>query len=434
MVVPMCWHTDGMEVFSNTEYYMWSYRSCLTTGDVWDVKMLMCAYPHWQVTQRHVREAVEEQILKFAAWSVGWCEKGLFPDFDFEKNAFPRLSQRSQRKLSKLAGGYRMVYAGNCMDGKARKDTNRFKHHASSECICEFCFAMYPNKTKYTPACLTFHDFSAEAPHRSTRITHDMYMAWVNDNLVPRTPWAQFTGWHLETTLLDWMHVLNLGTARDVCASALCTMIDDGVFGRGSSGAALQMFAIDFRAWMRRRGLRRPRCLFTMKSLRASRQVCPEIPARIKAQTMKYMIRFLAEKSRLASCALRTGMLAQLDRCQEIMGACNDTHFTPHEAHEFVTSLRLHLRAYQRLHDMAAARSECEWHLRPKGHMLDEIATFVKKTHRNPMCFSCFLCEDFIGKHKKPGQKCNGRSMGLRVLEKYLVGLAMRWSARINSP
>jgi hypothetical protein len=430
MVVPTCWHMDGMEVFNSTEYYMWTYRSCLTSGDVWDVKMFMCAYPHWQVTQRHVREAVEEQILKFAAWSMGWCEKGQFPDIDFGGGGFPRLSQRQQRALLPLAGGYRMVYAGNCMDGKARKETNRFRHHASAECICEFCFAMYPGKTKLTPACLSFHDFGADAPHRSTRITHDMYVSWMDDNLVRRTPWAQFTGWHLETTLLDWMHVLHLGTARDVCGSALCTMIDDGVFGRGSSDAALGMFAIEFRAWMHRQGKRRPRCLFTMKSLRKSRQAFPEIPARIKAMTIKYMIRFLAEKSVLGSCRLRTGMLAHLDRCHVMMGACNDTHFLPHEAHEFVTSLRLHLRLYQRLNEKAVAKGICEWHFRPKGHMLDEIATFVEKTHRNPLFFSCFLCEDFIGKHKKPGQKCNGRSVGLRVVEKYLVGVVMRWAKK----
>ena len=117
--------------------------------------------------------------MKFAAWSVGWCEKGLFPDFGFGGEAFPRRSLRSKRALSSLAGGYRMVYAGNCMDGKARKETNRFKHHAQGECICEFCFAMYPGKTKHTPACLTFHDFSPDAPHRSTEsLTTCLWLGW----------------------------------------------------------------------------------------------------------------------------------------------------------------------------------------------------------------------------------------------------------------
>ena len=147
---------------------------------------------------------------------------------------------------------------------------------------------------------------------------------------------------------------------------------------------------------------------------------------------MKYMIRFLAEKSRLGSCPLRTGMLAHLDRCHVIMGACNDTHFTPHEANEFVTSLRSRLRLYQRLNERAVAKGICEWHFKPKGHMLDEIATFAKKTNRNPLFFSCFMCEDLIGMQKKPGQKCNGRSLGLRVLEKYLVGIVMRWARTID--
>ena len=324
---------------------------------------------------------------------------------------------------------------------------------------------MAPGKTKQTPACLSYHDFSPEATHRSTRITHDMYMAWMADSLVRRTPWAQFTGWHLDTTLLDWMHVVHLGTARDVCGSGLCTMVDDGLFGRGDSGTALRVFSIEFRAWMHRRGLRMPRCILTMLSLRKSRQQPPTIPSRIKALTIKYMLRLLAEKSRLGSCPHRTAILAHLDRCHDIMGACNDTYSTAHEAHEFVTSLRVHLRLLERLHNRASAAGIHEWHLRPKTHSLDELASFVEKTQRNPISVSCFACEDFIGKINKPGQKCNGRtlglsvmernpvsfscfacedligkmkkpgqkcnglSLGLRVMEKYMVGLAMRWSA-----
>ena len=291
-------------------------------------------------------------------------------------------------------------------------------------------FCHESRQTNHTPPCLSYHDFSPGAAHRNTRITHDMYMAWMADGLVRRTPWAQFTGRHLDTTLLDWMHLVNLGTARDVCGSGLCTMIADGLFGRFDANKALKMFSIEFRAWIHRRGLRRPRCTFTMKSLRESQRRPPAIPSRIKAVTMKYLLRFLAEKSREGSCSHRTAMMSHLDRCHELMGTCNDTHFTAHEAHEVVTSLRLHLRLYQRLHSKATALDACEWHFKPKGHMLDELALLVEKTGRNPLSFACFLCENFIGKMKKPWQKCNGRSLGLKVTEKYMVGLAMRWSAR----
>ena len=33
-LIPTLWHYDGLEIFSNTEYYVWSWRSAVTESKV----------------------------------------------------------------------------------------------------------------------------------------------------------------------------------------------------------------------------------------------------------------------------------------------------------------------------------------------------------------------------------------------------------------
>ena len=243
--------------------------------------------------------------------------------------------------------------------------------------------------------------------------------------------WSLFNGWRHDYTLVDWMHAVNLGCARDLCGSSLCTILQEDLFaspgGERSDDVQLTYFTREFRAWMHVRGMRRPRCSLTMKSLRSSNLVPPELPTRFKAITVKHVVAFLAMKSAQGPCRLRTAALVTLARCHRCMDICKDTHFTEDECKHFLTSLRSHFKALQRLNERASAEGVREWHIRPKVNMLLHLADVVERTRLNPLRFSCFDCEDFIGKLKRPGQKCSGRAVSIRLLEKYCVGLSPRW-------
>ena len=157
-LIPTCWHCDGMQIFAQTEYYMFTYRSLLSSGDLWDMKLFLGAFPHWMATKKETRSRIEAAVLKFAAWSMQWCERGIHPDVGYDGKRFPPKYVRGSRANTPLAGGYRMCYVANCMDGKAFRETNSFLHHAKAECVCHFCFAMMPDKCRTTPAEMTFNN------------------------------------------------------------------------------------------------------------------------------------------------------------------------------------------------------------------------------------------------------------------------------------
>ena len=154
-------------------------------------------------------------------------------------------------------------------------------------------------------------------------IKHDDYVSMVADGLALPSTWSLFNGWRLDMTLVDWMHAVPLGCARDLCGSVLCTMLEDNIFaspGRERRiDVQLQHFTRVFRAWMHGRGMRRPRCLLTMKSLRSSKVMQTELPSKFKAITVKHVVAFLAMKSARGPCRLRTAALVTLARCQRCM-------------------------------------------------------------------------------------------------------------------
>lgn len=45
------------------------------------------------------------------------------------------------------------------------------------------------------------------------------------------SPWHQVPGWRLDTCLHDLMHVVFLGTARDLISSLLADFLEHGVLG-----------------------------------------------------------------------------------------------------------------------------------------------------------------------------------------------------------
>ena len=66
-LIPTCWHCDEMQIFAETEYYMFTYRSLLSSGDLLDMKFFLGAFPHRVATKKETRLRIETAVLKFAA-------------------------------------------------------------------------------------------------------------------------------------------------------------------------------------------------------------------------------------------------------------------------------------------------------------------------------------------------------------------------------
>ena len=163
--VPIAYHVDGAEVYSNSEYYFYSWRSLTSTSkDTTAVVFPICAIPHFAVKKAEVREKAMDEIARVVAWSQKALDAGVWPTHGFDGEAFAVGSKRARRAGCQLAGGYRGHYAVWQGDVKARCQVHRFSNHAQCSRICDSCGAC--QLFRRIPAALNYATFEPSAGRR----------------------------------------------------------------------------------------------------------------------------------------------------------------------------------------------------------------------------------------------------------------------------
>jgi hypothetical protein len=78
------------------------------------------------------------------------------------------------------------------------------------------------------------------------------------------------------------------------------------------------------------------------------------------------------------------------------------------------------------------ANGDLKWKMRPKLHGFDHLLLFIEKTSLNPRYYSCWHDETFMGSVKRIAGKCRGQTTNvlLRLIQRYLLGLAIRFQRR----
>ena len=99
--------------------------------------------------------------------------------------------------------------------------------------------------SKNTDPLMNYKDFRLDAPRHLTRVNHETYIRTTPASAM--SPWKVLPGWALETCLHDMLHVVYLGTAKDLIASLLADWLDFGLLGpQGQSlDYRLRVFSIE---------------------------------------------------------------------------------------------------------------------------------------------------------------------------------------------
>eukprot|EP00969_Alexandrium_andersonii_P370565 15477553-Alexandrium_andersonii.AAC.1 len=71
--------------------------------------------------------------------------------------------------------------------------------------------------------------------------------------------------------------------------------------------------------------------------------------------------------------------------------------------------------------------------MRPKTHYLEHHADAVALTRLNPLHAQTWREEGLMGVNKRAGPKTHGANCVLRLLQRYVIGLQMRWRDRAKS-
>lgn len=174
-------------------------------------------------------------------------------------------------------------------DMKARMECHRFyKENYLCKKICDRCAAERMTTDAYPRMCYT--DMSESAPYKATVKSHTSYLAST------RTPtfWLAMPGFQHEACTFDWMHLVYLGTGRDLLPSSLKLLRLLGFhYVEGESESAyLQRASLDLRATCKEHGLYIPRSAYlTLANCNTfGREDYAELGSRFKAAHVKTML------------------------------------------------------------------------------------------------------------------------------------------------
>ena len=191
----------------------------------------------------NAQDGAHAKVASVLAWSMQASLAGVGPDEGFDGLPF-REAGRASLAGQPLANGYRLAYVGFKADLKARAQAHYFfERYYLCNYICESCFAARPHANPM----LSFMDFSPEPVYAMTAINHEDYMKHHR-----HSPWAAMPGFRLETVFLDLMHILWLGTARGLYASALGYWFRCKLLGPGTLGEQLLEFSLAMKAEFKR--------------------------------------------------------------------------------------------------------------------------------------------------------------------------------------
>ena len=213
---------DGAEFKTNHEMLFWIWSSTLAEGtSSYTIKFLFGAIPMKLLPTKELRKLANERMVDVIRWDLETLLTGKFPHHDHLGQPF--LDARRARKAGALiADGWRLAFDAWIGDWKERTLSHNFvgKNYLS-QCVCDACGAIQIfQKTPERVRHLTYCNFSADAPWQFTRVTHEVYLQKTRASEL--TPWMAIPGFRKERVQWEPMHVILLGTGKDVAASVLC--------------------------------------------------------------------------------------------------------------------------------------------------------------------------------------------------------------------
>ena len=141
-MLPLFFHYDGAEAYSNQEAHIWSCGSCFAGRSVHDAKWMICTIMNVNIPTPELQADAHETICRFIGWSLEYGMKGVGPESGFYGEKFLRGSLRAYLQNQTL--GVRCCFGGLKADKKAAVQIHRFRRHWSCTFICESCLAVRP--------------------------------------------------------------------------------------------------------------------------------------------------------------------------------------------------------------------------------------------------------------------------------------------------
>ena len=207
-IIPTYWHSDGGDVYKDTEYSIYSWTSSLVHDvDTLDSKFLVCLVEQ----SRKVPGVTDAELVRFIAWNLRVMGSGLHPSRDHLDQ--PMTGKRAGLSNKPLAAGWRAAFYGWQGDTKEKVKVHGFSRNWMSNFICEFCLGCRHLSEGNA------YDFAEGSMWQRYLISHDQYMLATHP--AAQSPWTQVQSWRIDRNLDDLLHMIYLGFGKDVAAQLI---------------------------------------------------------------------------------------------------------------------------------------------------------------------------------------------------------------------
>ena len=305
----------------------------------------------------------------------------------------------------------------------AHRLTTTRRYYLCNQC-CDFCLATSDRRAPE----LSWGDLTLQAPWR-----HTLTMSDPNDP----SPWTQVPRFEKRKRLLDLLHIVHLGTLRDLIPAAIIDSLEDGTLQHffGLSGRpwneVLHAFSRHAALWAKTQGMQL--YIGTLSMARFGRPKNNQWPmcvldTRIKAAKVRTLFAFTAfMMTRLAESPI---LDAQKKRHAQVRAVCCWSLDVALSIFNLNTQVKMATQAVCETTWLCRLHSVCyQWldKIRPKTHYFLHMIDHHELTKLCLMFLSTFGDEDYMGKIRRICQGCHGMNYMLSWARKYTLKRALQW-------
>ena len=381
-------------------------------------------------------------IFQVITWSLECLAKGVSPTRRHDDTEFTPVDRKNR-----IPGGVPLSRAGLM---QVRGDWEFFEHafkfrSVNSNYFCWKCDATKEKGQNWA------YNFSADAGHRATGITHRRYLAsCLREGSTPSSLFAA-PGFDIKYVAADSMHCGDLGVFQDAIGSLLWIEVQNKQWHKSAPKGLAKVNAM-LKSYHQASDKSRNKLQLTMSQIKAKKD--PPFPClKAKAAETRHLAEFANTLAHMHAGELNRARL-KFHRNHPLAGK-EDNHLTylvqmtegmvdyhnscaasPFSASDCRTAMYSFLDAFKGLHDLwdsammtKKQRARCPFHVRPKTHMLMHVVDEQLGLFGSPNRCWCYRDEDFVGAVKTiASRSSHPTTLESRVCEKLtlLAGLGGR--------
>lgn len=314
--------------------------------------------------------------------------------------------------------------------------TRTGRYYRCAQC-CDFCLA---TTDKRSPE-LSWGHLTLRSLWRST-----LTMSDPNDI----SPWAlHVPRFQKDKRLLDLLHVVHLGTLRDLIPAAIISSLEDGSLAAyyGLNGRPwneiLHYFSRHAAVWAKDKHMLLDIGTLTMSRLGRPTYLhwpFPALDTRIKAAKTRTLFAFvtwlmvqlcasteLDTEGKQMHAKMRSVSCWALDTALSCFNINEDVVMPDSTVQQTVWLLRLHSASYEWLAGSCFLEERLLYKVRPKTHYFVHMVDHYERTKICLMHLATFGDEDFMGKIRSICQACHGGTYMVTWARRYALKRALQW-------